>query len=399
MELKIDLNKEYALCLEGGGAKGAYQIGAWHALREVGMKINAVAGTSVGALNAALICMGDLERAEDIWSHISHSRVMEVEQEKADLLFSQEGTLLDWIHAVLKYTVEGGADITPLKELIADFIDEEKIKTGNIAFFLHTFCRTDKKELDVDVRELEDGLLPDYLLASAYLPVFKQEKLHGKSYMDPGMFNNVPLDSLIKRGYQDIILLRIFGLGRYKPVEIPEGVHISSIQPRVNLGNMLNFNSRQSVKNLRTGYFDAKRYLYGLAGKMYYIDESEKECDYVKRLININIEVMQYVNEAYAPKQEGSVYRIYFEHTLGVIAETLKLKAYDYKDLYLFMVEQAARLCKLPRYHIYKIEEMITAIKERWEQKDIAPAFLAVLLNQLPVGEVNQESVTESRNQ
>ena len=34
MEPKLDLSKEYGLVLEGGGAKGAYQIGAWKALKE-----------------------------------------------------------------------------------------------------------------------------------------------------------------------------------------------------------------------------------------------------------------------------------------------------------------------------------------------------------------------------
>ena len=38
MELKLDTNKEYGLVLEGGGAKGAYQIGAWKALKEAGVK-------------------------------------------------------------------------------------------------------------------------------------------------------------------------------------------------------------------------------------------------------------------------------------------------------------------------------------------------------------------------
>ena len=61
----IDTSKEYGLVLEGGGAKGAYQIGAWKALKEAGVKINAVAGTSVGALNGALICMDELELAQD----------------------------------------------------------------------------------------------------------------------------------------------------------------------------------------------------------------------------------------------------------------------------------------------------------------------------------------------
>ena len=64
----IDMSKEYGLVFDGGGARGAYQIGAWKALVEAGVKINAVAGTSVGALNGALVCMGDVEKAEDIWS-------------------------------------------------------------------------------------------------------------------------------------------------------------------------------------------------------------------------------------------------------------------------------------------------------------------------------------------
>ena len=54
----IDLNKEYGLVFDGGGARGAYQIGAWRALSEAGVKISAVAGTSVGALNGALCLYG-----------------------------------------------------------------------------------------------------------------------------------------------------------------------------------------------------------------------------------------------------------------------------------------------------------------------------------------------------
>ena len=40
MKAKIDLTKEYGLILDGGGARGAYQIGAWKALVEAGVKVN-----------------------------------------------------------------------------------------------------------------------------------------------------------------------------------------------------------------------------------------------------------------------------------------------------------------------------------------------------------------------
>ena len=81
MKLRLDTSRSYALALEGGGAKGAYQIGAWKALREAGVKIDAVAGTSVGALNGSLIVMGDLEKAENIWENIRYSQVMDVDDD------------------------------------------------------------------------------------------------------------------------------------------------------------------------------------------------------------------------------------------------------------------------------------------------------------------------------
>ena len=63
MQLQFDLSKTYAIALEGGGAKGAYEIGVWQALDEAGVQYNAVSGTSVGALNGALMAMRDLPRA------------------------------------------------------------------------------------------------------------------------------------------------------------------------------------------------------------------------------------------------------------------------------------------------------------------------------------------------
>ncbi|MBP3941474.1 MAG: patatin-like phospholipase family protein, partial [Christensenellaceae bacterium] len=47
-----------AVVLSGGGARGAYQAGAWKALRELDYQFDIVTGTSVGALNAAMMASG-----------------------------------------------------------------------------------------------------------------------------------------------------------------------------------------------------------------------------------------------------------------------------------------------------------------------------------------------------
>ena len=68
MELKLDNTKTYAIALEGGGAKGAYEIGVWKALDEAGIKFNAVAGTSVGSMNGALISKILSQSRQSTWA-------------------------------------------------------------------------------------------------------------------------------------------------------------------------------------------------------------------------------------------------------------------------------------------------------------------------------------------
>lgn len=52
-----------AIALAGGGTKGAYQVGAWKAMRELGIPFDIVTGTSIGSVTAALMVQGDFDRA------------------------------------------------------------------------------------------------------------------------------------------------------------------------------------------------------------------------------------------------------------------------------------------------------------------------------------------------
>ena len=154
MELLLDLTKEYSLVLDGGGARGAYQIGAWKALKEAGVKINAVAGTSVGALNGALICMDDLKKAEKTWKGMHFSRVMNVDDNWMEQLFEGEHKFSDVLSELWSVLAEGGIDVTPLKELIHELVDEEKIRNSGKEFCLLTFSLTDFKELDLSLDDI-----------------------------------------------------------------------------------------------------------------------------------------------------------------------------------------------------------------------------------------------------
>lgn len=377
MEPRLDLTKEYGLVLEGGGAKGAYQIGAWKALKEAGVKIKGVSGTSVGALNGALICMDDLERAENLWANISYSQIINVDDELMGRLFDKSQMKPEFLRETLKEIFrmlgEGGMDITPLRRLIEENIDEDLIRKSPVEFYSCTYSLTDRKELNVDMKTVPEGQMKDMLLASAYLPGFKNEKLHGKTYVDGGATNVLPMDVLLEHGYQDLILLRIFGVGREKKVSIPEGVSVTEIAPRGNLGNTLQFDAGKSRKNMRLGYYDALRAIYGLQGKIYYVEQTREECYYLKQLVQAKPEVRAALLEAYeldrSPEQEM---RSFVELLLPLLAVELKLpKDWNYSSLYLAILETAARHCKVHRYRVYTVQQLPEETKRKIRENGI----------------------------
>lgn len=384
MKPVMDTTKEYGLVLEGGGAKGAYQIGAWKALKEAGIRIKGIAGTSVGALNGALICMGDLEKAENLWEHISYSKIMAVDDKVMEKIFKKKKISRDVLKEMMDYISAGGVDITPLKTLIAESVEEKKIQASPVDLYIHTFSVDEMRELNVDLKEIDPEFIQDFLLASSYIfPIFKSEKLHGKTYIDGGAINNVPIDTLIEKDYKDIIVVRIFGIGREKRVKIPEDTTIYTIAPTVSLGSILDFNPRKSKMHLKRGYFDTMRVIYGLGGKIYYIDEQEKECYYLNQLTELSQDIYEYLADVYKLElKENREVRNLTEIILPVIAEEMKLsKDWSYRELYLSMLEATAKICRIQKYRIYTLEELQNKVREKLPslESEEFPAFVQII--------------------
>lgn len=361
MEPLLDLSKEYGIVLDGGGARGAYQIGAWKALKEAGVKINAVAGTSVGALNGALICMDGIENAEKIWTNMTFSKVMDVDDDWMERLFCRENKFTEVIAEIWRRLSDGGVDVTPLRDLIHEVIDEELIRKSGKEFCLLTFSLTEFKELDLSLDDIPEGMLEDFLLASSYLLGFKNEKLHGKRYIDGGVVNNVPLKSLIKRGYTDIIEIRIYGPGREPRVKLPDGASKYQIGPRVSLGSIIDFEGKKSCRNMKIGYYDAQRVIYGLEGFIYYLEQTHDEAWYKERMAEIR------------------------EIEKAEMAFVLKLPlTFSDKELYMGILEASAKLLHIPKYQIYKVDELYELAEKRYKEladKIHLPRFTHVLMN------------------
>ena len=379
MELKLDLTREYGIVLEGGGAKGAYQIGAWKALREAGIRIKGIAGASVGSLNGALICMDDLEKAEEIWKNIEYSRVMDVSDETIKALKRKDFKALNMqeiLNSGVQFIKDGGFDVTPLKNLIAEVVgDESRIRESDRELFAVTYSVSEHRELAVDVRKGEEGSVKDMLLASAYFMAFKNEKLGGKRYRDGGGLNNVPLGVLLDKGYEDIIVIRIYGWGfdSEKVTKIPEGVNVYHIAPRQDLGGILEFDKKQSRKNMTLGYYDAKRFLYGLAGRIYYIDAPGSEPYYFDKMMS-ELELLKiYVEEDLDQETRESLngYRMFTETLFPRMAVEFKLKDdWNYRDLYIAILEDLAKRLKINRFQIYTVDRLIGKIMMKLHSLD-----------------------------
>jgi NTE family protein len=358
MKIQIDLNKEYGLVLEGGGAKGAYQIGAWKALREAGVKIKGISGVSVGALNGALICMDDLDKANEIWENISYSQVMDVDDDQMDRILHRDlkGIRLDEVvQDSLRVVREHGMDVTPLRSLIGRLCQEDLIRNSPMDLYIVTYSLSDHKLLDISAKDVPEGLISDMLLASAYLPAFKREPLHGKHYVDGGVQDRVPLDSLIQRGYEDIIVLRINGFGVEKRIKIPENVHVIDIAPSKNLGGILEFESAKSRRNMKIGYYDAMKVLYGLAGEEYDLDMELDEEEAYERLRalaepDLSQEGLRRFHEEILPQAGHHFFRN---------------QSWTYKDLYIALLENTAASLRISRYAIYTEEELLCRIREK----------------------------------
>lgn len=70
------------LALEGGGAKGAYEIGAYRALTELGYHFDVICGVSIGAINAALLAQGDCEKAAEFWETTANDDLFSEEEQR-----------------------------------------------------------------------------------------------------------------------------------------------------------------------------------------------------------------------------------------------------------------------------------------------------------------------------
>ncbi|GAB6118113.1 patatin-like phospholipase family protein [Thermoanaerobacter brockii subsp. lactiethylicus] len=358
----------YGIVLEGGGARGAYQIGAYKALAEEGIEVRGVAGTSVGALNGAIIAQGNFEKAYELWHDISYSKVIKANDDEIERLkkgrWRREDIFL--VTQLLKEIIEeGGLNITPLKNLLKEVIDENKIRNSGKDFAIVTVSLSDFKPMELYIEDIPYGKLVDYLMASAYLPVFKREKIDGKTYLDGGVYNNLPADLLIKKGYKDLIIIRTGSFGIVKKIDF-RGLNTLVISPKEDLGGILDFDKNVVRDNLKLGYFDGLKALKGLKGDKYYIEPKGDKEYFIRYLMNLEERRIENLKDIFRVNKEIPAKRALFEVIIPKLCSLLDLKVdADYDEIFLTLLENLAEIYEIERFRVYTYEKLISAVREK----------------------------------
>ena len=263
MAQKWEPSPRRALVLAGGGARGSYQVGVWRALTELGWRPSLITGTSVGSLNGAMFALDLYETAWDMWLTIRSQDVMELPEQDAAL--SER-------HAFLREVVrQGGMDVSPLEEIVERVLDEDALRASPIDFGLVTVEQRGLRACELPLREIPQGKVKDYLLASAAcFPALRAHTIDGVSYLDGGYRDNMPTGLAQKMGAEELVCVDLEGVGITRPNRT--GLPTTLIKSYWELGDILHFDPDTARRNIELGYYDTLRAFGRLRGCAYAVD-------------------------------------------------------------------------------------------------------------------------------
>jgi NTE family protein len=354
---------EYGLVLSGGGAKGSFEIGVWKALREMGIQISAVAGTSVGALNGAIIAQNDFDFALEFWSNLSMDQVFAFNQKITDKYIS-DWSRQDWstfASSFKDYVFNGGLDITPLKNNLKKYINEDLIRKSPIKLGLVTVSLNDLKPLELMIDDIPKGKLLDYLLASAAFPAFKRHEIDGKTYIDGAVYDNFPIDLLADRGYKNLIAVELPSPPGLKLRKKRDDLNIINITNSEYLGLILEFDPDLMKKNIQIGYLDTLKKFEKVKGKNYYIDTSKDNANFTNFQKRLGFPIPG-DDGMKLPLLLGKDRLLGKEETLDEITKLLGYTSFRNHDIGLSMLEITAKNLDIPRLKKYTPDELTKEI-------------------------------------
>lgn len=255
---------QIACCFQGGGALGAYQVGILRALNEAGYYPDWFAGTSIGAINAAIAAGNNekvrIEKMYQFWEKIAtpaliapsllsddfrNRQIQHFISAQSTLLFGQPGFFSPRIPPIIP-----GYDTTPdklsyydtslLKSTLEEFIDFERINSKSTRLCLGAVEVSSGEIEYFDSFKCKIG--PEHIMASGALPPgFPAVEVDEKYYWDGGLSSNSPATYVLsaEHGTQKLLCFAIHLFDSY-------GLHPKTIDDVMMRKKDIEFSSRFS---------------------------------------------------------------------------------------------------------------------------------------------------------
>jgi NTE family protein len=209
-----DIHGQIVLVLQGGGALGAYQTGVYEALHDGGIEPHWVIGTSIGAINGAIIAGNKPEnrmpRLTQFWNGVARHGIDTawlpgLGNWLRDLVTVTQGVpsfftpqLASWagIHASTSPKRAAFYSTQPLRETLLSLVDFDylnqqatrltvgtvNVQNGRMRYFTN-------RDASMDVEHV--------MASAAFPPGFPSVQLEGESYWDGGIYSNTPLEAVL----------------------------------------------------------------------------------------------------------------------------------------------------------------------------------------------------------
>jgi NTE family protein len=224
------------LVLQGGGALGSYQAGAYQALCRHGFEPEWVAGISIGAINAAIIAGNTpekgVDRLKEFWELVSSPVPWNPisSSDRGRAYFNETSAALIATFGVPGFFTprippaplwplgspqsQSYYDTTPLRATLERLVDFDRINDCNIRFSVGAVGVTSGNFRYFDnfeFRKIGKRIGPEHIMASGALPPgFPSIEIEGEHYWDGGIASNTPLDYVLDtESKRDLLIFQV----------------------------------------------------------------------------------------------------------------------------------------------------------------------------------------------
>lgn len=317
-----------ALVFSGGGAKGAYQMGVWKALKKLNMKFDIVTGTSIGAINGMMYVQNNYYKCLKLWNSIDFAALYDNFEVKED-----KDILKNYADKIIK----GGIDTKKIEKIIYNVYNPTKLYNSKMGYGIVTYNLTDKEVLYATKKNTNPKKMKEYILASATcFPVFKPTTVGKDKFIDGGYYDNLPINLAIELGAKEVLAIDLEAIGIVKRVN-DENIKIEYIRPTSKLESILMFEKKAIKRMINLGYNDTMKYFKKLDGKVY---------TFKKGTIN-------------------KLYNLYKEKIVDISKKyDINIKEFNKLSQMRKLIEDAFELFELPVDKIYNYKEVIQILNK-----------------------------------